>query len=135
MVWHQFSTVQFTSHQLVWKVHSVQFRAWGPFSSGPIRSIEPSVVWEEQKKNSRSPTAEIPAYRSGVCRFGGRKAVVAGCACLLVWDVVWCQSDANSVQDRLTKVRSVQFACLIGTNSFVRDAYLLPRKLVTQSRD
>ena len=37
----------------------------------------------------------------------------AGYACFLVRDVVWCQSDANSVQIRLTKVRSVQFACLI----------------------
>ena len=37
----------------------------------------------------------------------------AGYACFLVRDVVWCQSDANSVQNRLTKIRSVQFACLI----------------------
>ena len=38
----------------------------------------------------------------------------AGYACLLVRDVVWCQSDANLVQNRLQKVRSIQFACLSG---------------------
>ena len=36
-----------------------------------------------------------------------------GCAGFFVRDVLWYQSDANSVQNRLVKVRSVQFACLI----------------------
>ena len=29
VVWHQFSTVQFPSHQFVWKVQLVEFRAQG----------------------------------------------------------------------------------------------------------
>ena len=33
LVWHQFSETQFTSHQFVWKVRSVQFRALGPSAS------------------------------------------------------------------------------------------------------
>ena len=41
----------------------------------------------------------------------------AGCACLFVRDVVWCQSDANSVQNRLQKVLSVQFVCLLGSTA------------------
>ena len=39
----------------------------------------------------------------------------AGCACLLVRDVVCCPNDANSVQNRLQNLRSVQFPCLIGS--------------------
>ena len=38
----------------------------------------------------------------------------AGCAWLFVRGLVCCQSDTNSVQNRLQGVRSVQFACLIG---------------------
>ena len=37
----------------------------------------------------------------------------ADCACLPVRGVVWCRSDPNSVQNRLKRVRSVQFACLM----------------------
>ena len=73
------------------------------FSSGLVQSIEPPIVWEEQRNSSRSPPAEIPARRPGVCRLGGGIMCFAGCACLIVRDVVWCQSDANSVQNRLQK--------------------------------
>ena len=102
MVWHQFSTVQFPSHQFVWEVRSVQFRACGrsasvQFSSGSVKSIEPPVVWEEQRNSSRPPPADIPAIRPVLCRLGGGMVRFAGCACSLVRDVFWCQSDANSV--------------------------------------
>ena len=85
------------------------------FSSGWVQSIGPTIVWEEQRNSSRSPPAEVPARRPGDCRLGGGMVCFAGCACLLVRDVVWCQSDANSVQNRLITLRSVQFACLIGS--------------------
>ena len=77
MVSHQFSTVQFPSHQFIRKVRSVHFGAWGPsasirfqLSSGSVQIIEPPIVWEEQRNNSRSPPAEIPVRRPGVCRPG-----------------------------------------------------------------
>ena len=98
MVWHRFSTVQFPSRQFVWKVRSVQFGAREPsdsvqfaqsssfssvhklfrpcfeltwlarLGSGSVQSIESPTVWEEQRSISRSPPAEIPARRPGVCR-------------------------------------------------------------------
>ena len=83
--------------------------------SGSVQSNKSSIVLEEQRSSSGSPPAEIPACRPGVCRLGGGMMRFAGCACLLVWDVVWCRSDPNSVQNRLKGVRSVQFACLIGS--------------------
>ena len=46
-------------------------------------------------------------------RQAGGMVCFAGCACLYVRDVVWCQSDAKSVRNCLQKGRSVQFACLI----------------------
>ena len=84
------------------------------FSSGSDQPIDTPVVWEEQRKSYSSPTAEIPVHQLGVCRLVGGMACFAGCVCFLVRDAVWCQSDANLVQYRLTKVRSVQFGCLIG---------------------
>ena len=61
-----------------------------------------------------------PCPPAGVCRLGGRVLHFAGCAHLLVRGVAWCSGDANSVLNRLKRVRSVQFACLIGwaTSSF-----------------
>ena len=46
----------------------------------------------------------------------------AVCACLLVRGLVLCRSDANSFQNCLRRVCSVQFACLIGSasSSFVQ---------------
>ena len=38
-VWQQFSTVQFPSHQLDWKVRSVQFGAWWPSASVQFSSV------------------------------------------------------------------------------------------------
>ena len=64
--------------------------------------------------SSRSPPAEITARRPGVCHLDGKMVHFAGCACLLVRCVVWSPSDKNSVQNRKS-VRSVQFACLIGS--------------------
>ena len=110
MVWHQFSTAQFPSHQFALKVCSVQFRARGPsasvqfssfssfheafrpwlglswlarFGSGLVQSIESPIVWEEQRSSSRSPPVEIPALRPVVCRLVG--GIVHFADCLLVW--------------------------------------------------
>ena len=102
-------------------VHSFHelFRPWlgltwlARFGSGPVKSIEPPIVWEEQRSSSRPPPAEIPAHRPGICRLGGGMVHFAGCACLLGWGVMCCRSDAMSVQNHLKRVRTVQFACLI----------------------
>ena len=141
MVWHQSSTVKLPSHQFVRKVRSVQFSSgyggqvsafssvhsfhelfrprlgstWlARFGSGSIQSIESPVVWVQQRSSSWSPEAEIPVRRPGVCRLGEGMVRFAGCAGLLVWGVVCCRSDAISVKNRLKRVLSVQFACLIG---------------------
>ena len=113
IVWHQFSTVlvtglsgkfvQFRLGHGDQRLRSVQF------SSGSVRSIEPLLVLGGERNSSRSPPAEIPARRPGVCRLGGGMVSFAGCACCAAVDMVWCQSDANSVQNRQQKVRSVQF--------------------------
>ena len=87
------------------------------FISGLVQPIEPPIVGRSRGTSSRFPAAEVPARRSGVCRLGGGMVCFASCACLLVRDVVWHQSDANSAQNLLQKVRSVQFACLIGSNA------------------
>ena len=105
LVWHQFSTVQFHSHRLLWKVRSVQFGARGPGSVqiiqfitrtipapaqidladsvqlrlGPVHRIP--IVWEEQRISSRSPLLEIPARRHGVGVEGWR-VLLAMLACL-----------------------------------------------------
>ena len=44
MVWHQFSIVQFPSHQFVWKARSVQVGARGPNAS--VQSVQFSSVYE-----------------------------------------------------------------------------------------
>ena len=63
---------------------------------------------------SRNPCQVKKEKCSGACRLGGEMAHFAGCASLSgVW--LWCRSDANSVQNRLKRVRSVQFACPIGS--------------------
>ena len=62
------------------------FRPWlgltwlARFVSGSVQSIEYPIVWEEQRSSSRSPPAEIPARRPGVCRLGGEMVRFAGCA-------------------------------------------------------
>ena len=67
------------------------FRPWlgltwlARVGSGSIQSNESLVVWEEQFK---IPPAEIPDRRPGVCCLGGAMVRFAGCACLLVRDVV-----------------------------------------------
>ena len=124
MIWHHFSTVQFPSHCLESSFSSI--RGMGTkclcsvqFNSGFVQAIEPPIVWEEKRNSASSPPSEItaPPPRPGVCGFGGEIVCFAGCACLRVWDVVWCQCDANSVQNRFQKVRSIQFACFIGSTA------------------
>ena len=68
-----------------------------------------------RRSSSRSPPTEIPSRRPGVSRLGGDIVHVVGYACLLLQGVVLCWGDAKSAQDRLRRVRSVQFACLIGS--------------------
>ena len=50
-------------------------------------------------------------------------ALLAVLVCLLAWDFVWCRSDANAVQNRLKRVCSVQFTCLIGSARTLREHY------------
>ena len=83
------------------------------FSSGPDQSIETPIVWGEQRNSSGPPPAEIPVHRPRVCRLDEGMVHFADRSCFLVRYVVWCQSGANSVQNRLTKVCSVHFVCLI----------------------
>ena len=103
------SSAQF-SHQFAWKVRSVQFGVWGPcaqFSSVPAR-FNPSSLQLSGKSRRIVLGPLQQKSQPGVCRLGGGMVRFAGCACLLVRDVVWCQSDANSVQNRFKK--SVQFS-------------------------
>ena len=111
MIWHQFGTVQFPSHQFVWKVRPVQCGAREPsasvqfnssssfhelfwpwfrltwlarFGSGSVQPIEFPIIRRKQRSSSRSPPAEIPALRPGVCRLGAGIVRFAVCACFLV---------------------------------------------------
>ena len=43
MVWYQFNTVQFPSHQFVWKVRTVQFRVWGRSASVQFSSVQARI--------------------------------------------------------------------------------------------
>ena len=119
MVWHQFCTVQFLSHQFAWKVHLVQFGAWGPrasvqFSSGSVQSIEPQIVCEEQRNSSRPPPAEIPVRRPGVFAWmEGWCALLAVLACL---SGMWCGVSLTQIQFKIEqKFVQFHFACLIGS--------------------
>ena len=40
MVWHQFITVQFPSHQFDWKARSAQFGASGPSAAVQFSSVQ-----------------------------------------------------------------------------------------------
>ena len=130
IVLHQFSTVQFPSHQLVWEssfssvrdtrakclcsvpVHSVHITSSAALArtylAGSVRlRLDSDRVFscsEEQRRSYRSHSAEIPARRDAVCRMGGGMVRFAiSFACLLVWGVVWCRTDVYSVQNRLKK--------------------------------
>ena len=124
MVWHQFGTVQFPSHQFLRKLRPVQFGARGPSASVQFRTfssvhefLRPDSEWPGWlgsvhwisiclggvRSSSRSPPAEIPARRPRVCHLDGDMVRFAGCACLPVRGVVWCRSHANSVQKRFKK--------------------------------
>ena len=120
MVWHQFSTVQFPSHQFVRKVPSVQFGTWGPSASVQFSLVQARLsplslqLFGMGRGTVLGPLQQKyqPAWAG---RLGGWMIHFAGYAYLLLRDVMWCQSDATSAQNRLPKVRSVQFACLIGS--------------------
>ena len=72
-----------------------------------VGAIESQIVWEEQRSSSRSSPAEIPAAVPGfVAWVEVWCALLAVIECLLVRDVVWCQGDANSVQNRLKSLFS-----------------------------
>ena len=125
MVWHQVSTVQLPSNQIVWKVCSVQFGAWEPSASaqfvqfisrtlpalaridlaGSVRLRLCSVLRVPNclggvEEQFWVPSSGNPSPPARVCRLGGGMVRLVGCACLLVWDVMRCQGDANSVQNR-----------------------------------
>ena len=99
--------------------HSVQFTS----SSGPDSDWPGwlgSVHWISNclggvRSSSRSPPAEIPARWPRVCHLDGDMVRFAGCACLPVRGVVWCRSHAIQFKIALKRVRSVHFACLIGS--------------------
>ena len=109
MAWHQFSIVQFPSHQFVWKVPSVQSGARKPSASVPFvqfssrtlpvstridlaGSIRPRLGSVHRVFSClggavvcRSPPAKILALRPGVCRLeggGGWCALLVVLACL-----------------------------------------------------
>ena len=67
MVWPQFSAVQFSSHQFVWKVRSVQFGEWWPSAS--VQFVQFSSVHSVQFTNSSGLT-RIDLAGSVLLRFG-----------------------------------------------------------------
>ena len=56
-----------------------------------------------------------PASTGFVASVGTWCVLLAVLPCVLVRGVVWCRSDANSVQKCLKTARSAQFACLIAS--------------------
>ena len=80
MVWHQFGTAQFSSHQFVWKVCSAQFRHGNqvpPFSSVQARFSASSLQLFGRSRetvrgvpSSRNPSPPVrglsPGWRDGV---------------------------------------------------------------------
>ena len=74
-----------------------------PFVCLDAGAIESPIVWEEQRDRSRSPPAETqPAGPEFVVWVDGWYVRFVDCACMLFRGVVWCRSDANSAQNRLT---------------------------------
>ena len=138
MVSHQLSTVQFPSHQFVWKVHLVQFGAWGQvspfspvhftdssspgldwlarFSSGFVQSIEFPMVWEERRSSSRSLQWKSQPAGSGFVAWvegwwleGCWLCLLACPGCGVVLE--WRKFSSKSFK----KSSSVHFACLTGS--------------------
>ena len=106
--WFGISSIQFSSLVTSFSGKFVQFMGTKflrsvKFSSGLVQSIEPPIVWEKQRNSFRSPQRKSQSTGPGcVSWVGGWVGMVrfAGCACLFVRNVAWCQSDANSVQNR-----------------------------------
>ena len=113
-------TVQFPSHQFVWKVRSVHLGAWGPsasvqFSSGSVQSIEPPIVWKEQRDSSTSLQQKSqPAGASLVARVEGSCALLTVLAYL---SGMWCVARVTQFQAKIVYKKFVEFACLIGSSA------------------
>ena len=124
MIWHQFSTVQFPSNQLVWKVCSVQFWACGPSASIQLSSVQArfcplslqlfgssrgTVLGPLQQKSQPAGQGFV-AWAEGWCALLAVLAYLSG---------MWCGVRVMQIQSKnhLQKVCSVQFACLIGSTA------------------
>ena len=115
MVWQQFSTVLFPSHQFLLKVRSVQFWAWGPSVSVQFSSVQARFSPSSLQLFGRSRGKILgPLQQKSQPAGPGFVAWVEGGLCLLAvlayLSGMWCGVRVTQIQFKIAYKKFVQFS-------------------------